>query len=316
MLPQIRKRREITFERFQVFLFTFLWGMFLKLVLGDRLSGFVGTVYQRYYDYGGFTLFVHTCVSMLQLYIDFAGYSFMAIAVGALFGFDIPDNFRQPWLSTSVAEFWRRWHISMMSWFTDYLYIPLGGSRKGKLRQNLNTLLVFAVSGLWHGPAWTFMLWGLTGALYMIIGKFLLPYRVRLCEKLHIDRESFGFKTLQRFLTFFLIAPLVDIFSVGTLRQCAVYFKRMFSVWNPWVLFDGSLCELGMTAADWRVAAAAGIVMLTVSVLREKGYGCPFLLKQNPAFRIVLFLLLLFVIVLFGVYGSAYSASAFVYAGF
>ena len=316
MLPQIDKKREITFERFQIFIFTFLWGMFLKLVLGDRLSGFVGTVYQRYYDHGGFTLFVHTCVSMLQLYIDFAGYSFMAIAVGALFGFDIPDNFRQPWLSTTVAEFWRRWHISMMSWFTDYLYIPLGGNRKGRLRQNLNTLLVFAVSGLWHGPAWTFMLWGLTGALYMIIGKFLMPLRLRLSEKLHIDRESFGFKTLQRFLTFFLIAPLVDIFSVGTLRQCAVYFKRMFSVWNPWVLFDGSLCELGMTASDWRVAAAAGIVMLTVSVLREKGYGCKFIIKQNPAFRVVLFLVLLFTIVIFGVYGSAYSAGAFVYAGF
>ena len=140
MLPQINKKREVTFERFQVFIFSFMWGMFLKLVLGDRLSGFVGTVYQRYYDYGGFTLFVHTCVSMLQLYIDFAGYSFMAIAVAALFGFDIPDNFRQPWLSTSVTEFWRRWHISMMSWFTDYLYIPLGGSRKGRLRQNIRNV--------------------------------------------------------------------------------------------------------------------------------------------------------------------------------
>jgi len=316
MLPQINKRREVSFERFQVFIFTFLWGMFLKLVLGDRLSGFVSTVYQRYYDYGGFTLFVHTCISMLQLYIDFAGYSFMAIALGALFGFDIPDNFRQPWFSTSVSEFWRRWHISMMSWFTDYLYIPLGGSRKGKLRQNINILVVFAVSGLWHGAAWTFMLWGLVGALYMIIGNFLMPARLKLSEKLHIDRESFGFKTMQRFLTFFLIAPLVDIFSVGTLRQCAVYFKRMFSVWNPWVLFDGSLCELGMTATDWRVVTVAGLVMLSVSVLREKGYSSKFIIKQNPAFRVALFLALVFAIVIFGVYGSAYSASAFVYAGF
>lgn len=316
MLPQINKRREATFERFQIFIFSFLWGMFLKLVLSDRLVGFVGYVYQRYYDYGGFTLFVHTCISMLQLYIDFAGYSFMAIAVAALFGFDVPDNFRQPWLSTTVAEFWRRWHISMMSWFTDYLYIPLGGSRKGKARQYLNTLIVFAVSGLWHGAAWTFMLWGLAGAAYMIIGKLLLPARIKVCEKLGVSRETFGFKTLQRFLTFFLIAPLVDIFSVGTLRECAVYFKRMLTVWNPWVLFDGSLFDLGMSAAEWRIAAAAGLVMLTASVLREKGYGCRFIIKQNPAFRVALFLTLVFAIVIFGVYGSAYSASAFVYAGF
>lgn len=160
------------------------------------------------------------------------------------------------------------------------------------------------------------MLWGLAGAAYMIIGKLLLPTRIKICEKLGVSRETFGFKTLQRFLTFFLIAPLVDIFSVGTLRECAVYFKRMLTVWNPWVLFDGSLFDLGMSAADWRIAAAAGLVMLTASVLREKGYGCRFIIKQNPAFRVALFLTLVFAIVIFGVYGSAYSASAFVYAGF
>ena len=316
MLPQINKKREATFERFQIFIFSFLWGMFLKLVLSDRLSGFVVNVYQCYYNYGGFTLFVHTCISMLQLYVDFAGYSFMAIAVAALFGFDVPDNFRQPWLATTIAEFWRRWHISMMSWFTDYLYIPLGGNRKGKARQYLNTLIVFAVSGLWHGAAWTFMLWGIAGAAYMIIGKLLLPTRIKICNILGVNRESFGFKTLQRFLTFFLIASLVDIFSVGTLKECAVYLKRMLTVWNPWVLFDGSLFDLGISATDWQVAAAAGAVMLMASVLREKGYGCKFIIKQNPAFRAALFLTLVFAIVIFGVYGSAYSASAFVYAGF
>lgn len=316
MLPQIRSRREISFERFQIFLYTFLWGMFLKLVLGDRLSPFVAHVYQRYYDYGGFTLFIHTCISMLQLYIDFAGYSFMAIGTAALFGFDIPDNFRQPWFSTSVAEFWRRWHISMMSWFTDYLYIPLGGSRKGKVRQYLNTIIVFAVSGLWHGTSWTFMLWGLGGAMYMIIGKLLMPTRLKISEKLGVNRESFGFKTLQRFITFFLIAPLVDIFSVGTLKECAVYFYRMLTTWNPWVLFDGSLFELGMSQIDWRVCTFAGVVMLCVSALCEKGLGCKFIISQNVLFRVVLFMILVFAIAIFGVYGAAYSASAFVYAGF
>lgn len=316
MLPQINKKREATFERFQIFIFSFMWGMFLKLVLSDRLSGFTGYVYQQFYNYGGFTLFVHSCISILQLYIDFAAYSFMAIATAALFGFDVPDNFRQPWLSTTMAEFWRRWHISMMSWFTDYLYIPLGGSRKGKARQILNTLVVFAVSGLWHGAAWTFMLWGLAGAACTIIGKLLLPARVRICKKLGINRETFGFRMLQRFFVFFICAMLIDIFSVGTLRECAAYFKRMLTVWNPWVLFDGSLFELGMSAADWQVASAAGIAMLTASVLREKGYGCRFIIKQNPAFRVALFLTLLFSTVIFGVYGSAYSASAFVYAGF
>ena len=105
-------------------------------------------------------------------------------------------------------------------------------------------------------------------------------------------------------------------FRVEAVSQAFLLIKNMFAVWNPWVLFDGSLFDLGMSAADWRIAAAAGLVMLTASVLREKGYGCRFIIKQNPAFRVALFLTLVFAIVIFGVYGSAYSASAFVYAGF
>ncbi len=315
-LPQIRRRREVSFERFQIFLFTFLWGAFLKLVLSDRLSGFVTHVFSSYYNYGGAVMLVHMSCAMLQLYVDFAGYSYMAIAVAALFGFDIPDNFRQPWFATSVANMWRRWHISMMTWFTDYLYIPLGGSRKGKARKMLNTFIVFTVSGLWHGAAWTFAFWGFMGAFYMAVGQLTLPYRLRLCEKLHIDRETFGYKMLQRFIVFMLMAAIVVPFSIGGLKPTAVYFRQMLTVWNPWVLFDGSLCTMGMTATDWRVCILGGLVLLAVSALREHGYSCAFILRQNPVFRAALVLVLFFAIIVFGVYGAQYSASAFVYAGF
>lgn len=315
-LPQVRQRREISFDRFQIFLFTFLWGAFLKLVLGDRLLGFTSHVFARYYDYAGFVMLVHTACAMLQLYIDFAGYSYMAIAVGTLFGFDIPENFHQPWFATSVAGMWRRWHISMTTWFTDYLYIPLGGSRKGTLRKYLNTLIVFTVSGLWHGAAWTFALWGFMSAFYMVVGQITMPYRLRLCEKLHINRETFGFKMLQRFITFALIAPLVDIFGAGTLKAAAVYFRQFFSEWNPWVLFDGTFTQMGMSSTDWMVCAVGGLIFLVVSAMRENGYDCRFILKQNPLFRITLALSLFFAIMIFGMYGAQFSASAFVYAGF
>lgn len=315
-LPQIRQRRQLSFERFQIFVFTFLWGAFLKLVLGDRMIGFTSQVFARYYDYGGFVMLVHTACAMLQLYIDFAGYSYMAIAVGALFGFDIPENFRQPWFATSVAGMWRRWHISMTTWFTDYLYIPLGGSRKGKFRKYLNTLIVFSVSGLWHGAAWTFALWGFMSAFYMVVGEITKPTRLKLTAALHIDRESFGFKMLQRFITFWLIAPLVVIFSAGSLRGTAVYFRQMLTVWNPWVLFDGTLTQLGMTGTDWFVCGVGGLILLVVSALRENGYDCKFILKQNPLFRVGLVLALFFAIMIFGVYGAQFSAGAFAYAGF
>ena len=315
-MPQIRQRREVTFDRFQIFAFTFLWGAFLKMVMGDRMVGFVAHVFSRYYDYGGAVMFVHTAMSMLQLYIDFMGYSYMAIAVAALFGFDVPENFHQPWFATSVAGMWRRWHISMTSWFTDYLYIPLGGSRKGTLRKYANTLIVFTVSGLWHGAAWTFALWGFISAFYMVVGQITMPTRLKLSAKLGIDRESFAFKMLQRFITFWLIAPLVVIFSVSRLREAAVYFRNMFTVWNPWVLFDGSLCDMGMSATDWKVVIFGGIILLIVSALRENGYDCKFIIKQNPFFKVFLALVMFFAIMIFGVYGATYSASAFVYAGF
>lgn len=315
-LPQIRQRREISFDRFQSFLFVFLWGAFLKLVLGDRLLGFTSHVFARYYDYEGFVMLVHIACAMLQLYIDFAGYSYMAIAVGTLFGFDMPENFRQPWFATSVAGMWRRWHISMTTWFTDYLYIPLGGSRKGTFRKYLNTLIVFTVSGLWHGAAWTFALWGFMSAFYMVVGMITMPARLKLCAKLHIDRETFAFKMLQRFITFWLIAPLVIIFGAGSLRGAAVYFRQLLSDFNPWILFDGTLTAMGMSGTDWFVCAVGGLILLVVSALRENGYDCKFILRQNPLFRVVLALALFFAIMIFGVYGAQFSASAFVYAGF
>ena len=315
-LPQVRQRREVSYERFQMFLFVFLWGAFLKLVLADRLVGFTSYVYARYYDYSGFVMLVHTACAMLQLYIDFAGYSYMAIALGTLFGFDIPENFRQPWFATTVAGMWRRWHISMTSWFTDYLYIPLGGSRKGAFRKALNTFIVFTVSGLWHGAAWTFALWGFMSAFYMVVGQITMPYRVKFCEKLHISRETFGFKMLQRFITFGLIAPLVNIFSVGSLKAAAVYFRQFFSEWNPWVLFDGTLTQMGMSGTDWLVCAIGGTILLVVSALRENGYDCKFVIRQNPLFRITIAMTLFFAIMIFGIYGAQFSASAFVYAGF
>ncbi len=315
-LPQIRTRREVSWERFEIFLFTFLWGAMLKLVLSDRLSGFVTHVFTSYYNYGGFIMFIHMIASMLQLYVDFAGYSYMAIAVAALFGFDIPDNFRQPWFATSVAGMWRRWHISMTSWFTDYLYIPLGGSRRGTVRKYLNTFIVFTVSGMWHGASWTFAFWGFVAAMYTTVGALTLPRRKRACEKLSIDRTTFGYKSLQRFIVLVLMSINVVPFSIGGLKATAVYFIRMISVWNPWVLFDGTFATLGMTATDWAVVLFFGAVMLSVSALREHGYSVRFILKQNGVFRAALALVMFFAIVVFGVYGAQYSSAAFVYAGF
>lgn len=137
-----------------------LWGYFLKLVLADRIAIFVDTVYGDYVNYGGWYLVMATALFAVQIYCDFGGYSVIAMGAAKILGISLVENFDAPYLSKSVSEFWRRWHISLNSWFRDYLYIPLGGSRKGTMKKYLNLMIVFLVSGLWHGAQWTFVIWG------------------------------------------------------------------------------------------------------------------------------------------------------------
>lgn len=137
-----------------------LWGFFLKIVVADRIAVFVDTVYGEPETYGGAFLIVATMLFAVQIYCDFAGYSTIAMGAAQILGIKLTENFDAPYISVSVADFWRRWHISLTSWFRDYLYIPLGGSRKGTVRKYINKMIVFLVSGLWHGASFSFVVWG------------------------------------------------------------------------------------------------------------------------------------------------------------
>ena len=150
-----------------------LWGMFLKLVIADRLGLFVDTVYANYIHYNGATNFVASIFYSIQIYCDFAGYSLMAIGIARTLGFSLIDNFRRPYLAISVTDFWRRWHISLTRWITEKMYIPLGGSRCSKPRIYWNIFVTFMVSGIWHGANWTFIVWGCLHGLFQIIEKAL-----------------------------------------------------------------------------------------------------------------------------------------------
>jgi D-alanyl-lipoteichoic acid acyltransferase DltB (MBOAT superfamily) len=151
LLKQLSVPQKFSFENMREGLLLMMWGYYLKLVLADRIAIFVDTVYGDYKTYPGMYLIIATMLFAVQIYCDFAGYSTIAMGAAKVLGVELMENFNAPYLSTSVAEFWRKWHISLTSWFKDYLYIPLGGSRKGKLRKYLNKMIVFLVSGLWHG---------------------------------------------------------------------------------------------------------------------------------------------------------------------
>ena len=171
LLPQIKAEREFNYSQAVEGLKFLLWGMFLKVVLADRLGLYVDSVYSNYQYHNGLTCLMASVMYSFQIYGDFAGYSCMAVGVGKLLGFDLINNFKRPYLAVSVTDFWRRWHISLSTWLKDYIYIPLGGSRCSKLRNYWNIFVTFLVSGIWHGANWTFIVWGILHGLFQIIEK-------------------------------------------------------------------------------------------------------------------------------------------------
>lgn len=173
LMPQIKSPHKFDFEQGKQGLKQLLWGMFIKLVIADRLGLFVDTVYANYTYYNGATCFVASIFYTLQIYCDFAGYSLMAIGIARTLGFNLIDNFRRPYLAVSITDFWKRWHISLTRWLTRQVYIPLGGSRCSKSRTYWNILATFLVSGIWHGANWTFIFWGVMHGVLQIIEKAL-----------------------------------------------------------------------------------------------------------------------------------------------
>ena len=175
LLPQLDQPRPFQWDALRAGVFRFLWGAFKKMVLADRLAVLVNTVLAAPESYGAVQLAGAAAAFSLQIYCDFSAYSDMALGTAGAMGFTLMENFRTPYFSRSIAEFWRRWHISLSSWFRDYLYIPLGGSRRGTARKYVNVLIVFAVSGLWHGAAMTFVVWGVLNGLYQVAGALTPP---------------------------------------------------------------------------------------------------------------------------------------------
>jgi D-alanyl-lipoteichoic acid acyltransferase DltB (MBOAT superfamily) len=165
LLPQVQQSRTFSYKQATEGLRLILWGFFKKVVIADFLAGWADRIFDNYGDYNAFSLLLGVLAFSIQIYGDFSGYSDIALGTAKLFGFELLSNFRFPYFSRDIAEFWRRWHISLSSWFRDYLYIPLGGSKNGKWLAVRNTFIIFLVSGFWHGASWNFIIWGLLHAL-------------------------------------------------------------------------------------------------------------------------------------------------------
>lgn len=316
LLPKLKEQRSLTFAQFKQATYIFLWGAFLKLVIADRLSIFTNEVFLNFNKYGGFELLVSAVFYSIQIYADFSGYSFMSIAIALFLGFKLEDNFKQPYFATTVADFWKRWHISLTSWFRNYLYIPLGGNRKGKLRKYVNVFIVFLVSGLWHGAAWSFVLWGGIHALYQTVGALTQNVRSNIAKALNVNTECASFRIWKRFCVFVLVMIAWIFFKMNDVGDAFKYIWRMISIWNPWVLVDKSLYNHGLTQFDFKICFIAVAILFVVSFFKEKGKSSADIVAQNVFASNVGYFLLVFAIVVFGIYGANYTAESFIYMRF
>lgn len=205
LLTQIHTPTRFCVQNARQGLLTMAYGLILKMVIADRIALLIDPVLSDYASYHGMVLVFCIAMFAFQIYCDFHGYTQIAIGSAQVLGFSLQENFRSPYLATNVRDFWRRWHISLTSWFTDYLYIPLGGNRKGTLRKYANTLFVFLCSGLWHGASWAYVLWGGLNGLYLVLYDLLRPVLGKLTAKFKISTSTLGWKLLSGLTTFILV---------------------------------------------------------------------------------------------------------------
>ncbi|MEZ3435532.1 MAG: MBOAT family protein [Lachnospiraceae bacterium] len=222
-LPQAKCYKGIRLDNLETGIQVFVIGLFKKMVLADHLGVFVDDVFSAPSAYNTFTVFWAVLSYALQIYFDFSGYSDIATGLAKMVGFDFPRNFNLPYISAGMSDFWKRWHISLSSWFQDYVYIPLGGSRKGKGRTYLNLFLVMLLSGLWHGAGWTFVLWGAIHGVVCCVSRRILE-----CEDKSIQ-------ILKRIVTFITVSLLWIVFRANSVNNAVLIYKSLF-IWHTGIM--------------------------------------------------------------------------------
>lgn len=311
LLPQFQKGTAFSLENARRGAFRFMLGAFLKLCAADRLGAVTAAVFSDPAAYSPGRVLAAAVFFSLQIYFDFFAYSEMACGCAEVLGFSLIRNFRTPYFSRSVQEFWRRWHISLSTWFRDYLYIPLGGSRRGSTRRNINVLIVFAVSGLWHGAALSFVVWGLLNGLYQVLGSVTAGARSRLRRCIGLREDGRLCALWQTACTFALATAAWVFFKAGSLRAALAVFCAMSpqrAGMQGSVLFKNP-------AELW--AAAVFIALCLALDLLSLRFDVPARLARAPRpARWGAALTLLLAVFVFGVYGTGYDAQDFIYFKF
>ena len=304
LLPQFEKPRIFRYENAVDGCRQILWGLFKKVVVADNCAEIANLIFSDYTNFNGITLFAGGLFFTFQIYGDFSGYSDIAIGLSRLFGFDLMKNFNYPYFSRDIGEFWRRWHISLSSWFRDYVYIPLGGSRVSKLRQLYNTFVIFIVSGLWHGANWTFVLWGLINAFFFI--PLLLLGRNR--NNLDVIAQNSSLPKLREFVgmvfTFLITVFAWIFFRSNSIHEAIEYIKN---------IFNSSFFEMPqLTTKEFIVFVFVFFLFLVEWMGRRKNYGIEEIHLQFP--KVITWSLYLLIMLCIAIYAG--TPQEFIYFQF
>ena len=299
MLPQLQISHKITCSNLQEGLQIIMVGVLKKKVIADRLAIAVNAVYEAPIAYSGISLIFIILTYSIQIYCDFSGYSDIAIGIGRLLGFDLGRNFNLPYLSRNTSEFWRRWHISLSTWFKDYVYIPLGGSKKGNLRTYCNLFITMLLSGLWHGAGWQYILWG---GMYGICNS-LQKVNIDLKKKIHrqaVRNNSLLVRIVETFTNFIVVSLLWVFFRASSIENALLILKRIFTL-APGVTYIYTYTII------W------GIILFVFEIYtyyKNNGNDRYYILKMDKFVNKVILLVIILFIICFSYIGN----NTFIYA--
>lgn len=310
-----------------------IWGLFKKLVIADRLSPFVSTFFDNPEEYSGLVMVIAAVLYSIQIYADFSGCIDIISGISEMLGIKLEKNFNHPYFSRTIPEFWRRWHISLGDWFKDFVYFPVStsapvkklkkafkkrGLKKGELlvASCVPTVVVWVITGIWHGASWNYVAWGMFYAALMVGGNVFADFNKAATQKLKIDTESFSWHLFQMIRTFALCCVGRVFFRAEGLKKAFVYFKNMFSSVSLEYILDDRIFDYGMNRENFLLVLLAIAVLFVADLLEEKIPLRKTLSKQNIVFRYAVILLGIFAVIIFGIYGPQYNASEFIYEKF
>ncbi len=300
LLPQFYKHFKIDYVRIRDGVLLMIWGFFKKVVIADRLSEYVNTVYNNAGDYGGFQDIIATFFFGTQIYCDFSGYSDIAIGSAMVLGYDLMVNFRRPYLSRSIREFWSRWHISLSTWFRDYLYIPLGGNRVVKWRWYYNLFITFLISGLWHGANWTFIIWGALHGLYLLFAIITLKWRDKTAANIGLSKLKQVQNVINLSWTFVLVYFAWIFFRANSIQDAFLIISNIFD----FTTYNLNIQLFSFTSDFYLSFGLIGFLIIT-EILHEKFDIVNKIIYPSSILKWILFIVILFSIFVLGKWDEA-----------